>query len=81
MILLVDSDVSFLVSPEAKSRIAGYFHFPQTTKSINNAPILIECLTLKNIVTSATEYETAGVFYNAQTVITIQYILRENGHP
>ena len=78
MILLVDSDVSFLVSPEAKSRIAGYFHFPQTTKS---ASILIECLTLKNIVTPATEFQTAGVFDNTQTVIPIQCILREIGHP
>ena len=44
MILHVNSDASFLDAPKAKSRIAGYFHFPQTTKSINNASILIECL-------------------------------------
>ena len=80
MILHVDSDASFLVAPEAKSRITGYFHLPQKTKSNNNEPILIECLTLKNVVTSAAECETAGVFHNAQTAITIQYILKEIGY-
>ena len=32
-------------------------------------------------LTSAAEFETAGVFHNAQTAIRIQYILNEIGHP
>ena len=50
------------------------------TKTLN-APILVECCTSKHEVTSATEYESAGVFHNAKTAIYIQYILNEIGHP
>ena len=80
MILHVDSDAFFLIAPEAKSIIAGYSHFPQTTKSFNNASILVESPILKNIVTSAAECETAGVFHNTQIAIPIQYILKQIGH-
>ena len=47
-ILSIDSDASFLVAPEAKSCIVGYFslQLPLHTTSIH-APILFECKTLK----------------------------------
>ena len=70
MVLHIGSDVSFLVAPRNKSRIAGYYHLPQPNKSI-----------VKHVVTSAAEHETAGIFCNAQTTIPIQYILHEAGHP
>ena len=50
-------------------------------KSISNAPILVERLTLKHVVTLAAECETAGVFHNAQTAIPIQHNLNAIGHP
>ena len=82
MTLIVHSDAAFLVAPEAKSCIAGFF-FLQTPMhtTIQSAPILVECKTLKYVVTSAAECETVAVFHNAQQAIPIQYILTQIGHP
>ena len=84
MVLRIDSDAAYLVMPEARSRIAGYFQLnddpervPQPT--INGA-IIVECKTLKHVVSSAAEAETAGVFYNAQKAIPIRCVLEKLGH-
>ena len=85
MILKVDSDAAYLVLPKARSRIAGYFRLENRTQQLRkdrpNGPILIECKTLRRVVTSAAEAETSGVFTNAQTSIPIRYILTQMGHP
>ena len=79
MILLVDSDAAYLVMPKAKSRVVGYFQLNNNPKRVShskiNGTILVEYRALKHIVLSAAEVKTAGVFYNAQKVISIQYIL------
>ena len=81
MILHIDSDASYLIAPEAKSREAAYFHLQDTSSGTNiNAPILIKCCTLKYVVTSSAECETVGVFHNAKTAIPIQHILNKIGH-
>jgi hypothetical protein len=74
MVLAIDSDAAYLVLPNAKSRIAGYYYL--TSDLINdappiNAPILMICKTLKHVVSSAAEAETAGVFTNAQIALPI----------
>ena len=82
MILTLHSDAPFLVAPEAKSHIAGYFTLQQPLHtSTPNAPILLECETLKHDVTSAAECETAAAFHNVQQAIPIQYILNQIEHP
>ena len=81
MILHIDSDASYLIAPEAKSRIAGYFYLNnKPSDTINSASILSECRTLKHVVTSSAECETACVIHNVKTAILIQYILNEIGH-
>ena len=69
MILLVDSDAAYLILPNAKSRIAGYFQLnkhPDRIPYLNiNGAILVECKTLKHVVSSAAEAETASLFCNA----------------
>jgi hypothetical protein len=75
MILTIDSDAAHLVAPKARSRVAGYFQMNDTPAknkhpTINGA-ILVECKTLRHVVSSAAEAETAGVFHNAQTAIPI----------
>ena len=86
MILHIDSDAAYLVMPGAKSRISGYFQlgnhdgcysFPNGV----NGAILVECKTLRNVVASAAEAETGGVFHNAQIGIIIRVALTELGHP
>ena len=81
MVLMVDSDAAYLVMPNAKSRIVGYFQLSDYPIKMNNpklnGTILVVCKALKNVVFSSAKYETAGVFYNAQLAIPIRYILEK----
>ena len=86
MILHVDSDAAYLVQPGARSRIAGYYilnNYPPPAPIIPrrapNAPILIECKTLRNVVASAAEAETGGLFHNGQITIHICRLLEALG--
>ena len=83
MILNIDSDAAYLVAPGAKSRVAGYFQLNSNRRSNPNvnAAILIECKTLRHVVASLAEAETAGVCHNAQRAIPIRYMLIQLGHP
>ena len=86
MKLFVESDAAYLVAPEAKSRIAGYYHMgplftPFVEPSKPNAPVHIECRVLKPVVSSAAEAETAGIFQNSCTALDLKNMLEALGHP
>ena len=85
MVLTIDSDAAYLVLPNARSRIAGYFQLNDDPIRVKhpdiNGAILVECKALRHVVSSAAEAETAGVFHNAQVAIPIRYILQQLGHP
>ena len=85
MILHVDSDAAYLVAPKARSRIAGYYHLsghPNITKHPKrNGAILVECKTLRHVVSSSAEAEVAGIFHNATMAIPIRHILQALNHP
>ena len=57
MKLNIDSDASYLVLPNEWSRISGHYFF-KINNNIFNAPIHVECKTLKHNVSSAAECET-----------------------
>ena len=84
MQLMVDSDAAYLVLPGAKSRIAGLYMLASKSnihsehKPPYNAPIHVECKTIKTVVCSAAEAETAS--YNGQTAAMIRGILNGMGH-
>ena len=87
MQLYIDSDAAYLVAPQAKSRIAGYFYLSDkyTQGSGNphpqfNGPIHIECQLLKHVVSSAAEAETSAIFLNCKTAIWIKHMLEALGH-
>ena len=84
MILEVDSDAAYLVMPKAKSRFAGYFRLLDTIdkpqRSLHNGALVIECRTIKNVVSSAAEAETHGIFNNAKTTLYLRHILSTLGH-
>ena len=87
MILYVDSDAAYLVQPNARSRIAGYYilsTYPPPPPTIPtpapNAPILVECKTLRSVVASAAEAETGGLFHNGQTIVHVRRLLEALGH-
>ena len=73
MILNIDSDADYLVEPEAESRVVGYFQFNSGERSnfYITAAIIIECKTLRHVVASSADAETAGAFHNAQCAIPI----------
>ena len=84
-ILHVDSDAACLVLPRVRSRFAGHFFLsdsPSLTRTVPlNGPILTECKTIRHVVSSAAEAETADLFHNAQQARPIRYILHQLGHP
>ena len=86
MQLLVDSDAAYLVLPGAKSRFAGHFMLEARHNKYTehdppiNAPILVTCKTIKNVVCSAAETECGGLFDNGQMAIVIQRTLEAMGH-
>ena len=72
MLLMVDSDAAYLVLPKARSRLAGYFRLlDQHPVTPYNGAILVECKTIRHVVTSAAEAETHGVFHNAKLALQI----------
>ena len=66
MILMMDTDYDYNVLPASCSCIAGHYYF--TNRVIDyykgtptpNVPILIECKTLKTMVSSYDDAETGG---------------------
>ena len=79
MLLHVESDAAYLVAPNAKSRIAGYYYLGDAPEKKNeniNGAILVECKYLKHVVASAAEAETGGLFHNCQNAIYIRKLLK-----
>eukprot|EP00957_Ditylum_brightwellii_P029779 2252415-Ditylum_brightwellii.AAC.1 len=86
MQLSVDPDTAYLVLPGTKSCFVSYFHLESLPNALNynvvpnNAPIHTKCQTIKLVVSSTSESECGGLFYNRHTVINIYCILKEIGH-
>ena len=71
MVLHVDSDVEYLIMPEARSCYAGHFYLidwpspsPIKHNPEINGPIHTDCKTIRNFVSSTAEAETSGTFNN-----------------
>jgi hypothetical protein len=87
MILHVDTDAAYLVPPNARSRHAGHCFLsnapsppPAAPAPKPNGAILTVCKTVRNVMTSAAEAETAGVFGNAQEIIACRVSSQALGH-
>ena len=80
IILITDTDAAYIVLPEDRSRIAGYYYFTNCMLNYSkgtptpNVHILTECKTLKTVASSSAESETGGTFENAQDVIPLRHI-------
>ena len=83
MVLHVDSDVAYLVQPNARSRYAGYYYLGSTksTNTMLNGAVLVICRTIRNVVASDAESETGGLFGNGQEIIPILQGLVTLDHP
>jgi hypothetical protein len=88
IILHVDSDAAYLVQQNARSMYAGHFYLSSTPPKLptkpnppRNGPILTVCKTIRNVIASAAEGETGGLYSNAQDTIICRITLEELGHP
>jgi hypothetical protein len=84
MVLHIHSDASYLLEPNARSRLGGYFFLSSkqnSSKHIQNGPILAICTVYKNVLSSVMEAEVAGTFVNAKEGVNVRNILNNMGHP
>ena len=84
MALHIDNDAAYLVTPKARSRVAGYLHLsdhPTTTKTPTfNGAIHVEYKILRHVVSYAAEAEISGLYHNSQAAIPIRTILQALNH-
>ncbi len=85
MVLAVHSNVSYLSEPKACSRAGGHFFLyfflsSDTTIPINNGAVLNIAHIIKNVISSATKAELAGLYIMAREAVYIRIILEELGH-
>ena len=85
MILQIEADAAYLVLPKARSRAAAWYilgNDPTTTPSpMTNSPVYVMCNTINNVMSSAAEAETGGLFLAAQRACPMRVTLAELGHP
>lgn len=83
MVYTFDTDASYLSEPKARSRVGGYHylsnHPDKTAEPSINGPVLVVSKILNNVMASASEAETAGLFHNCQEACPIQVTLEEMG--
>ena len=90
MIMYIHSDASYLSERKARSRVGGHFFLsdkptdpakPPPHPIPNNGAIHTVSSILKNIMSSATEAEFAGLYHNARDGAMLRTTLTEMGHP
>ena len=81
MLLAMHLDASYLSKPEAKSRAAGHFYLTKRNdEAFNNGAIMTLSKIIKHVMTSASEAETAALFYNYKAAAPLRATLEEMGH-
>jgi hypothetical protein len=80
MILKTSTDAAYLVQPKARSRVAAHYHLGWHNSDRVNGPLDVLCQTLKNVVSSAAESETGGIYTGGKHACPILTHLKELGH-
>ena len=82
MILYIESDAAYLVLPQAHSHVASIFYLRNATagRPPLNGAIQVICKTLQNVVSSAAEAETGGIFIGGQQAVPIITALSKLSH-
>ena len=81
MILKTTTDAAYLVQPRARSRAAAHYHLGWKTSDRVNGALDVLCQTIKNVVSSAAEAETGGIYMGGRHACPILAMLEELGHP
>ncbi len=80
MVLAVHSNASYLSKPKAQSQVGGHFFLSSnTTVPVINRVILNIAHIIKNVMSSATKAELAGLSIMARKAIYIRTILEDLG--
>ena len=67
---------------DSKSRAGGHHFLTRLNDpNFNNGAILTLSKIIKHMMSSASEAETAGLFYNCRAAVPLRVTLREMGHP
>ena len=76
MMLSLHSDTSYLSDPESKSRATGHFFLgKKNNESFNNGAIMTISKIIKHVMSSASEAETAAIFYNYKAALPLRVSL------
>jgi hypothetical protein len=80
MILKITSDAAYLIQPKARSRAAVHYHLGWHNSDRVNGDLDVLCQTIKNVVLSAAEAETGGIYIGGKHACPIRAALTELGH-
>ena len=76
------SSASYLSDPDSKSKVAGHFYLSKHKDEIfNNGAVMTLSKIIKHVLSSASEAETAAIFYNCKAALPLRVSLEEMGHP
>jgi hypothetical protein len=81
MLLKITADAAYLVQPKARSRAAVHYHLGWKNSERVNGALDVLCQTIKNVVSSAAEAETGGIYIGGKHACPIRAALEELGHP
>ena len=81
MLYKIDSDVAYLVCPEAQSRAGGYHYLGNKDDNLFDGPIYVLAKIIKTVMSLAAESVVVGLFMNAQHAVPIRLTLKHLGHP
>jgi hypothetical protein len=81
MILKTTSDAAYLVLPKARSRAAAHYHLGWHDSDRVNGTLHVLCQVIKNVVSSAAEAETGGIYMGGKHACPMLTMLEELGHP
>ena len=81
MNVALQSDASYLSEPESKITEAGHFLLgKQHDEGFNNGAIMTLSKIIKHVMSSASDAETAAIFYNCKVALSLRVSLEEMGH-
>ena len=82
MVLVGNSDASYLSESKARSRAGGHFFMSDNSSNPpNNGAVLTIAQIIKNVMSSAAEAELGALFINCREDIPARHALLEMGHP
>ena len=85
MHIYLESDAAYLVLPRARSRCAVYYYLgdrlqSSTDKPAINGAVHVLCKMTPNVVSSAAEAKTAGIYHGAREAVPMIDALIKMGH-